>query len=62
VATALVLTDAESRSLQVAATELNGEARLEKRLEAGTYIVHVMTMGSGQTGSFALQSAFEAGQ
>jgi len=62
VATALVLTDAESRILQIAATQVNGSARMEKRIEAGTYIVHVMTMGAGQTGSFALQSAFEAGQ
>jgi len=62
VATALVLTDAESRSMQIATTQVNGTARMEKRLEAGTYIVHVMTMGAGQTGSFALESAFEAGQ
>jgi hypothetical protein len=62
VATALALTDAESRTMQIATTQVNGSARMEKRLEAGTYIVHVMTMGAGQTGSFALQSAFEAGQ
>jgi hypothetical protein len=62
VAAALVLTDAESNSLQVATTQVNGAARMEKRLEAGTYIVHVMTVSSGLTGSFTLQSAFEASQ
>ncbi|MDP2997464.1 MAG: hypothetical protein Q8N47_08250 [Bryobacterales bacterium] len=62
VATALVLTDAETKTVQIATTQLNGAARMEKRLEAGTYIVHVITMVSGQTGSFALQSTFEASQ
>jgi hypothetical protein len=62
VATALALTDAESKTPRIATTQVNGAARMEKRLEAGTYIVHVMTLGAGQTGSFALQSAFEAGQ
>jgi len=62
VATALVLTDAESKTMLIATTQINGAARMEKRLAAGTYIVHVVTMGAGQTGSFALESTFEASQ
>lgn len=61
-ATVLVLADAESRTMQVIETGLDGAARLwGKRLEAGTYLIHVAASGATRTGSFSLRAGFEAG-
>lgn len=61
-ATVLVLADAESRTIQAIETGLDGAARLlGKRLEAGTYLVHVAASGATRTGSLSLQAGFEAG-
>ncbi len=60
-ATALVLTDADGKVLRLATTEVDGAARTGEVIEAGTYIVHVLTMQASQTGSFTLQCGFEPG-
>jgi hypothetical protein len=61
-ATVLVLTDADSRTIQVIETGPDGMARLlGKRLEAGTYLLHVAASGGTRTGSFSLKARLGAG-